>query len=268
MEAALGLGRMKVFLCLLFAPFTALSDLSIVGPPSLTVQTGEDVWLTCLIRVDDHSLDVSQLIVHWSKNGFDKAIFNGTPRYGPPGIKLSIEGFPKGNASLFLPSVRITDQGLYVCDIQYAKSKAQHYINLKIQAASESRLREERDEVEERHKPGEKRENMEEQTRPGEKENMEEQPRSRKERENTVKQPGSRKENETVEEQHKPSEEETVEELPNLGEEKGKVEEQEQHQKERESWDRVKWYLQVGMVLGILLIGLLVAVVIAFVFEG
>ncbi|XP_030066240.1 vicilin-like seed storage protein At2g18540 [Microcaecilia unicolor] len=333
---------MRVLLCLLFVPFTALSNLSIGGPKRLTVQTGEDVWLTCLIRVGDQSLDATQLIVHWSKNGFDKAIFNGTPRYGPPGSKLSIKEFAKGNVSLFLPSVKkMTDQGMYLCDIQYAESKGQHYINLNVQdakvPASELRSREEgeqsslreeekaeeqlrpreerekveeqprsrqgREKVEEQPRSREERENMKEQPRPTEEtekvekqprsreetEKVEEQPRSREETENVEEQPRSREENETVEEQSRPREEkETVEEQPRPREEKETVEEQLRHEKveeqprlrekkekkqqqqqqEGESWGRVKWYLQVGMVLGVLMIGLLVAVVIAVIFKG
>ncbi|XP_029462945.1 uncharacterized protein LOC115094246 isoform X2 [Rhinatrema bivittatum] len=192
--AASGLGRMRLLLFLLSVSFTILSadTLAIVGPKLMTVQTGQDVWLTCLIRTIGHDLDQNYLFIRWTKGGFDKAIFNGTARYGRPGARLPIEELRKGNASLFLPSVTQNDRGLYLCEIRYPESYAQHTVDLQVQAAKSPACE------------------------------------------------------------------------PRCGEEQ----QLRQQQVDEESWHRVKWFLQVGMVLGVLLIGLVLAAGIAVALKG
>ncbi|KAM3917743.1 hepatitis A virus cellular receptor 2 homolog [Leptodactylus fuscus] len=87
------------------------------GKTNLMAKLGDNVTLPCLFRIGD-SIDLSILVVHWSKNGVSKYFSNDTccnfPGYGIPENDLE-----RGRAPLQLVSVQEKDAGDYTCYIKY-----------------------------------------------------------------------------------------------------------------------------------------------------
>uniref|UniRef100_A0A673NBU4 Ig-like domain-containing protein n=1 Tax=Sinocyclocheilus rhinocerous TaxID=307959 RepID=A0A673NBU4_9TELE len=128
------------FLNLLSFSFT--EQYKVVGPAdSVFAVAGEDVILPCSVkpsisvvdmRVEWHRLDQKYLLVHLFDDHEDRNTEQIQSYRGR--TKLNHQELQRGNASLKLSSVRVSDEGLYKCFIQSKSWNDDTTVNVKVEA--------------------------------------------------------------------------------------------------------------------------------------
>ncbi|XP_016381275.1 butyrophilin-like protein 3 [Sinocyclocheilus rhinocerous] len=135
------------FICLTLLIISGITDsrseqYKVVGPAdSVFAVAGEDVILPCSVkpsisvvdmRVEWHRLDQKYLLVHLFDDHEDRNTEQIQSYRGR--TKLNHQELQRGNASLKLSSVRVSDEGLYKCFIQSKSWNDDTTVNVKVEA--------------------------------------------------------------------------------------------------------------------------------------
>nr|XP_006012366.1 PREDICTED: uncharacterized protein LOC102367200 [Latimeria chalumnae] len=103
-------------------------------PSPVNSAQGSDVLLTCSFTVDDSLVDLKFLSVKWFFNGERLVEHNPHGNYIHVRVKVFVEEFHKGNASLLLMDVKVANGGPYICDILYTPDTESKEVQLEVTA--------------------------------------------------------------------------------------------------------------------------------------
>ncbi|XP_014340774.1 uncharacterized protein LOC102346001 isoform X2 [Latimeria chalumnae] len=120
-----------------------------INPSLLRVQRNEDVLLECLITgFESAKLDLSIVRVQWylipSANTDRRELLyffsSSNATAARIGSQISEEELKKGNASLYLPRIKVSEEGTYECIVHILQLKAQRACKVLISARPEVQL--------------------------------------------------------------------------------------------------------------------------------
>ncbi|XP_072273407.1 uncharacterized protein [Pyxicephalus adspersus] len=121
------------FCSLLF--FQIYAALDVFAPSPQRTLVANDTVLTCTFSVDKLPLDLNFLAILWTFQGknilkYDyKGFFSQDPR-----MSLSVNSLEKGNASLRVSNVTISDGGIYTCAVIYSPEKKEKELSFEVLA--------------------------------------------------------------------------------------------------------------------------------------
>ncbi|XP_059587451.1 uncharacterized protein LOC132251582 [Alligator mississippiensis] len=129
----MGLGALLVLLFPLLSLGAAGSQLRVMTDPSSQALLGAEARLRCHFDVGA-LVALRSLQVTWSLWDERIAQYKEAGSWAQPGARLAEIELEKGDASLLLPRVTVTDEGLYTCAVGYGAQQQQGSTSLRVLA--------------------------------------------------------------------------------------------------------------------------------------
>ncbi|XP_028670844.2 titin-like isoform X1 [Erpetoichthys calabaricus] len=127
------MGTWKVLFILLLPEVLAKFQFSIPHP-EVSASLHTDVLLPCTFSVKNSNNGLKFVIITWKRNGIQLAQYQAETMKDTSRAALLINELPKGDASLLLRNVTISDEGDYECEVHEAPNTRSGNVSLKITA--------------------------------------------------------------------------------------------------------------------------------------
>lgn len=126
------MGARVGLLSLLLGGVCARLEVMVDSP--VTAQLGSQALLPCTFTVADDPISPEYLAVHWYFQGQELASYDDSLSVSRPGVSMDTEQLARGNASLVLHNVTVSEQGAYRCLVIHSPDRGEQSLHLAVLA--------------------------------------------------------------------------------------------------------------------------------------